>query len=141
MSICTTLTRKNLENNMEDKKLPDTWEKYLEMEGIDRSDMQEKIISLVNRCANERLLDLKYSNKMAAMVMLVKLRDCYRQGWRPDGTICYQIHMGFNEESEITPYVAKRGAGSRFLSFPTYDLAMKFLKNFRDLILTANDLI
>lgn len=141
MSICTTLTRKNLENNMEDKKLPDTWEKYLEMEGIDRSDMQEKIISLVNRCANERLLDLEYSNKMAAMVMLVKLRDCYRRGWKPDGTICYQIHMGFNEESEITPYVAKRGAGSRFLSFPTYDLAMKFLENFRDLILTANDLI
>ena len=103
--------------------------------------MQEKIISLVNRCANERLLDLEYSNKMAAMVMLVKLRDCYRRGWKPDGNICYQIHMGFNEESEITPYVAKRGAGSRFLSFPTYDLAMKFLKNFRDLILTANDLI
>ena len=126
---------------MEDKKLPDTWKEYLEMEGIDRSDMQEKIISFVNRCANERLLDLKYSNKMAAMVMLLKLRDCYRRGWKPDGTICYQIHMGFNEESEISPYVEKRSAGSRFLSFPTYDLAMKFLENFRDLILTANDLI
>lgn len=126
---------------MEDKKLPDTWEEYLEMEGIDRSDMQEKIINLVNQCVDERLLDLDYSNKMAAIVMLVKLRDCYRRGWKPDGTICYQIHMGFNEESKITPYVAKRGAGSRFLSFPTYDLAMKFLKNFRDLILTANDWI
>lgn len=126
---------------MEDKKLPDTWEEYLEMKGIDRTDMQEKIISLVNRCVNERLLDLEYSNKMAAMVMLVKLRDCYRRGWKPDGTVCYQINMGFNEESEITPYVAKRGAGSRFLSFPTYETAMKFLRNFRDLILTANDLI
>ena len=75
------------------------------------------------------------------MVMLIRLRDCYRQGWKPDGTVCYQIHMGFNEETEITPYAAKRGAGSRFLSFPTYETAMKFLRNFRDLILTANDLI
>ena len=127
---------------MEDKKLPDTWEEYLEMKGIDRTDMQEKIINFVNRCVDEHLFEnLDDSNKMAAMVMLIKLRDCYRQGWKPDGTVCYQIHMGFNEELEITPYVAKRGAGSRFLSFPTYDLAMKFLKNFRDLILTANDLI
>ena len=127
---------------MEDKKLPDTWEEYLEMKGIDRTDMQEKIINFVNRCIDEHLLEnLDDSNKIAAMVMLIKLRDCYRQGWKPDGTICYQILMGFNEESEITPYVAKRGAGSRFLSFPTYEIAMKFLRNFRDLILTANDLI
>lgn len=127
---------------MEDKKLPDTWEEYLEMKGIDRTDMQEKIINFVNRCIDEHLLEnLDVSNKIAAMVMLIKLRDCYRQGWKPDGTICYQINMGFNEESEITPYVAKRGAGSRFLSFPTYEIAMKFLRNFRDLILTANDLI
>ena len=127
---------------MEDKKLPDTWEEYLEMKGIDRTDMQEKIINFVNRCIDEHLLEnLDVSNKIAAMVMLIKLRDCYRQGWKPDGTICYQILMGFNEESEITPYVAKRGAGSSFLSFPTYEIAMKFLRNFRDLILTANDLI
>lgn len=127
---------------MEDKKLPDTWEEYLEMEGIDRSDMQEKTINFANRCYH--FLDCNSEedvHKIIAMIMLVKLRDCYRRGWKPDGTICYQIHMGFNEKSEITPYVAKRGAGSRFLSFPTYDLAMKFLKNFRDLILTANDWI
>ena len=127
---------------MEDKKLPDTWEEYLEMKGIDRTDMQEKTINFVNRCVDEHLFEnLDDSNKIAAMVMLIRLRDCYRQGWKPDGTVCYQIHMGFNEETEITPYVAKRGAGSRFLSFPTYDLSMKFLKNFRDLILTDNDLI
>ena len=127
---------------MEDKKLPDTWEEYLEMKGIDRTDMQEKIINFVNRCVDEHLLEnLDDSNKIAAMVMLIRLRDCYRQGWKPDGTVCYQIHMGFNEELEITPYVAKRGAGLRFFSFPTYEIAMKFLRNFRDLILTANDLI
>lgn len=128
---------------MEDKKLPDTWEEYLEMKGIDRTDMQEKIINFVNQCVDEHLLEnLDDSNKIVAMVMLIRLRDCYRQGWKPDGTkICYQIHMGFNEESEITPYVAKIGAGSRLLSFPTYETAMKFLRNFRDLILTANDLI
>ena len=127
---------------MEDKKLPDTWEEYLEMKGIDRTDMQEKIINFVNRCVDEHLLEnLDDSNKIAAMVMLIRLRDCYRQGWKPDGTVCYQIRMGFNEELEITPYVAKRGAGSRFFSFPTYETAMKFLRNFRDLILTANNLI
>ena len=127
---------------MEDKKLPDTWEEYLEMKGIDRTDMQEKIINFVNRCVDEHLLEnLDDSNKIAAMVMLIKLQDCYRQGWKPDGTVCYQIHMGFNEELEITHYVAKRGAGLRFFSFPTYETAMKFLRNFRDLILTANNLI
>ena len=127
---------------MEDKKLPDTWEEYLEMKGINHTDIQEKIINFVNQCVDEHLLEnLDDSNKIAAMVMLIRLRDCYRQGWKPVGTVCYHIHMGFNEESEITLYVAKRGAGSRFLSFPTYDLAMKFLENFRDLILTANDLI
>ena len=127
---------------MEDKKLPDTCDEYLEMKGIDHTDMQENVINFVNRCIGEHLLEnLDDSNKIAAMVMLIKLQDCYRQGWKPDGTVCYQIHMGFNEETEITPYVAKRGAGSRFLSFPTYETAMKFLRNFRDLILTANDLI
>ena len=127
---------------MEDKKLPDTWEEYFEMKGIDHTDMQENVINFVNRCIGEHLLEnLDDSNKIAAMVMLIKLQDCYRQGWKPDGTVCYQIHMGFNEELEITPYVAKRSAGLRFFSFPTYETAMKFLRNFRDLILTANNLI
>lgn len=66
---------------MEDKKLPDTWEEYLEMKGINRTDIQEKIINFVNQCVDEHLLEnLDDSNKIAAMVMLIRLRDCYRQG-------------------------------------------------------------
>ena len=75
-----------------------------------------------------------------ALVQLHLLRDCYRRGWVPkraayDAKWC--IYLVREDELEICDYYTE----SRFLSFPTKELAEEFLNNFRDLIEQAGDLI
>ena len=75
-----------------------------------------------------------------ALMQLHQLRDCYRQGWVPN--------WGDNEQKK---YVILHNSdkcvidlvwkSQRFLSFQSQDIASKFLKNFKDLIETAGDLI
>ena len=74
-----------------------------------------------------------------ALIQLHQLRDCYRQGWVPDWEInsdkyCIQYT---NNKYSIFNYANYRC----FLSFQSQELAEKFLKNFKDLIKQAGDLI
>ena len=74
-----------------------------------------------------------------ALMQLHQLRDCYRQGWVPDW-----------EDSNRKYGIGHYGASfdidwyddtNCFLAFQTKELAEEFLKNFRDLIEKAGDLI
>jgi hypothetical protein len=78
--------------------------------------------------------------KHEALFKLEQLRDCWRQGWKPN----------WNDEKEykycISNYQGKFKISilcetRYFLSFPTYEMAEEFLKCFRDLIEKAGDLI
>ena len=74
------------------------------------------------------------------MMQLEQLRDCWRQGWKPDwleGNIQKYVIQKWRDRisTEIT-YVTHS-----FLSFPTYEMAEEFLECFRDLIELAGDLI
>ena len=72
-------------------------------------------------------------------MQLHQLRDCYRQGWNPnytDGSPKACI-----EKCDNTPMIVNSIQSSSFLSFPTRELAVKFLNNFEDLIKQAGDLI
>lgn len=70
---------------------------------------------------------------------LIQLRDCYRDGWKPDwseGSVKYSI-VNYNGKIDMKENISN----SRLLSFPTPNLRNKFFSNFRDLIKTAIELI
>lgn len=73
-----------------------------------------------------------------ALIQLEQLRDCWRQGWEPIWDISEKwcIRLWGNELSVgITTNI------SRFLTFPTKEMAEDFLKYFKDLIEIAKDFI
>lgn len=86
-------------------------------------------------------LSTRYSNfplKYDALFKLEQLRDCWRQGWEPiwDVSQKYCIYFSHNEIG-----VRMCTNASRFLTFPTREMAEEFLECFRDLIEKAGDLI
>ncbi len=88
-------------------------------------------------CTNSNLLpNKKAAEAHLALIKLHQLRDCYRQGWKPDWSdnknkYCI-IHNGVHIINTCTKV---------FLSFQSRKLAEEFLNNFRDLIEEAGDLI
>ena len=88
-------------------------------------------------------LSTRYTNislKYDALLKLEQLRDCWRQGWKPDwlnGNINKYAIKGWRDKSsiEIT------NVTHAFLSFPTYEMALEFQQCFKDLIEQAGDLI
>lgn len=71
-----------------------------------------------------------------AMIQLEQLRDCWRQGWKPEAhEAIYAIK--FSVQGLGVYYFVSR----EFLSFPTKETAEAFLECFRDLIEKAGDLI
>ena len=86
------------------------------------------------------LIDDDYTpDKYIALAKLELLRDCYRQGWKPDwySNDCkYCIHL-FSKRINA----CSNDYGARFLSFQSSEIRDKFLKNFKDLIEKAGDLI
>lgn len=99
----------------------------------------EKYIMKYGACC----FSTRYTNiplKYDALLKLEQLRDCWRQGWKPDwnddqsAKYCVICH---HEEFKINVLYNT----SRFLSFPTHEIAEEFLKCFRDLIEKAGDLI
>ena len=80
-----------------------------------------------------------------ALMQLHQLRDCYRQGWKPDwddNSIKSGIKWNHSSPIKNTELeVVSRTYHPLFLSFSTYELAHEFLTNFRELIEEAGDLI
>ena len=75
-------------------------------------------------------------------MQLHRLRDCYRQDWKPDWKDTsipkYCIYYVNKEQKfDIDSFSNRR----EFLSFQSRKLAEEFLNNFRDFILQAGDLI
>ena len=79
-------------------------------------------------------------NKYIALWKLEQLRDCYRQGWKPDWTngksdkycICVRAKG---------PQIILLSEIGRFLAFQSREIAEEFLENFEPLIKEAGDLI
>lgn len=74
-----------------------------------------------------------------ALMQLHQLRDCYRQGWKPDwnkDSNKYYIEKN-NYDYDIVIY----NSLPHFLAFQSDEIAKEFLNNFRELIEQAGDLI
>ena len=74
-----------------------------------------------------------------ALIKLHQLRDCYRQGWKPDWTIPKSNFAIFYMKGRYT--VEEFIYSREFLTFQTREIASEFLTNFRELIEEAGDLI
>ena len=114
------LTKVNLPNNLE--------EYYESLNYDDKKDFKEDLDRLET-----------YPN-LKTMYILRILRDCYRQGWLPNWSDGIQnkytiVTDGGVLDSSCFSYI------NRFLSFQSEAICDMFLKNFRDLIIQAGDLI
>ena len=78
-----------------------------------------------------------------AYMQLHQLRDCYREGWLPDGLSSqYSIERYYDPSNGVVKFrVIKYYSISKFLSFQTEEKAKEFLNNFRNFIEEAWDLI
>lgn len=74
-----------------------------------------------------------------ALIQLHQLRDCYRQGWKPDWKDNYNKYVIVKHRNKYGVLVATWG--SHFLAFQDRERADEFLTNFRELIEQAGDLI
>lgn len=129
--------------------LPKTWEEFCEITPIidweyfinERSEIDE-----VRKRERNPLTDKStiQTQEMAvafrALMQLIQLRDCYRQGWIPDwtnsGELKYSVVSYLNGVSTDVRYTTKG-----VLSFQTEELCNEFFANFQDLIIQAAPLI
>ena len=128
-------------------KLPETWEEFCENYPIK---VEEAFIGASccfsdnegkrNPNSDKNMLPSeKAANAHLALMQLHQLRDCYRQGWVPDWTnakIKYSI-CHYDGKYKAIQTVER----NHFLTFQSMELAEKFLKNFKNLIKQAGDLI
>ena len=128
-------------------KLPETWEEFCQLypvkaeEVFISSDSRFLCIGGTRHCFADRntLPSLEAAKAHLAYMQLHQLRDCYRQGWIPDwnnAKIKYSI-CSYNDKYRAIQTVERK----HFLTFQSMELAEKFLKNFKDLIKQADDLI
>ena len=130
-------------------KLPESWEEFCKLYPIKEGEsyIEDKYCNTPPLADQKRnpnngkniLPSIEAANAHLALMQLHQLRDCYRQGWVPnrsDKNFKYCICLYDNEYKTIQ--ILER---SHFLTFQSMELAEKFLKNFKDLIKQAGDLI
>ena len=137
------------EEELTKKELPSTWKEFCE---------QNKNVSCEEVYINS-ISEIEYADKLdrdasddrnllaskedaeqhLALMQLHRLRDCYRQGWKP--SIDSEEMMFCIERSRGKLKVSAFDSLSSFLSFQSKDIAEQFLQNFQDLIEQAGDLL
>ena len=129
--------------------LPKTWEEFCEMHPVEEDgeeyyiDVDSNTSYVYKGVRNPEFYKNVLPSKEAAeahlaYMQLHQLRDCYRQGWVPDWSSSKQWCIMFDTDT----FIVQTGIYyNRFLSFQSKEIAEKFLKNFKDLIETAGDLI
>lgn len=86
------------------------------------------------------LPSLKDAEAHLALAQLHQLRYYYRQGWKPnwtDKSTKYYVYISCHGTGIIDSTIEEK----HFLTFQTKELAEVFLKNFRELIIQAGDLV
>ena len=139
------------EKEIKEIVLPNSWEEFCEMYPVEKDGKEWFIDSdstpryeykgkrYINECKNI-LPSKQAAEQHLALMQLHQLRDCYRQGWKPDWSdghknkSCIIFHEGNYHIDNYCLYI-------RFLSFQSKEIAEKFLNNFKGLIETAGDLI
>ena len=128
--------------------LPKTWEEFCNNYTVQKgecyiasnSTIESSLSSIRLKCRDSNLLPNKQAAEAhLALIKLHQLRDCYRQGWKPDWTIPKSNFAIFYMKGRYT--VEEFIYSREFLTFQTREIANEFLTNFRELIEEAGDLI
>ena len=129
-------------------QLPKTWEDFCKQNRIKDGECflysDSEIIKLIDFDREEYidrnvLPNIQAAKAHLALMQLHQLRDCYRQGWEPDCSDDSKkwCILKYDNKPSIDFYYSR----IEFLSFQTKELAEQFLKNFKELIIQAGDLI
>ena len=130
-------------------ELPKSWEEFCKSNYIYKGEAYIDNFSYVQPAGGTRkrsrfdanvLPDKASAEQHLALMQLHQLRDCYRQGWKPDWSednVKFLISQG-NKGACV---IKTRYHSSAFLSFQSERIAELFLANFQDLIRAAGDLI
>ena len=131
------------------QKLPETWEEFCKLYPIKEEEYYIELNSIPTKISiGERfnhddknvLPSKKAAEAHLALMQLHQLRDCYRQGWKPDWkNNCQEKYC--IEFSDYQYRIFRYFISCRFLSFQSKEIAEKFLMYFKDLIKQAEDLI
>ena len=129
-------------------ELPKSWEEFCEnfpfKKGecvisyygtIDNIDAEARYKQSVNTLPNKETAEA-----FLALMQLVQLRDCYRQGWTPDWEDDEQQKYSvitYSGEVCTETRITTKGV----LSFQSEEIRNEFLENFRELIEEAKELI
>ena len=142
------------EQELVGSRLPKTWQEFCEQNEVKigecyfddccfliEADEDGNTRDIVN---DRNILPSKQAAKQhLALMQLHQLRDCYRNGWLPDGlSDVHGIEMYYDPSNGVVKVrVIKCHSISKFLSFQTEERAKEFLNNFREPIEEAGDLI
>lgn len=126
-------------------ELPESWEDFCiikKRDGyyIDNFSNITQTSTLIDSCmscgTDRNLLSTQEDCEAhRALMQLHRLRDCYRQGWKPtadDIGYAVTVTQGGWIQASMVP---------RFLSFQDRRVAIKFAEHFQELILTAKELL
>lgn len=125
------------------RKLPKSWFEFCVNHPIKEGETWISSCAEINEVYDSRagernknwynlLPNKEYAEAILALCQLIQLRDCYRQGWKPD---YYKEDnkyvITYWESHLLTDRYVNRNV---ILSFQTAELRDEFLKNFKDLI-------
>ena len=112
-------------------ELPTTWEEYLDRFCGFTLTAQLYVNYLTNNLGQ----------RYAALYKLELLRDCWRQGWKPDYNDSKQIKFGIYVYGRNTISQCQILQNHNFLTFNDLHKTEDFAKRFKDLIIQAEDLL
>ena len=129
-------------------RLPTTWREFCNKFPVSNMEYCIKINSHIiksvsserNKTSDRNVLPSKQAAEQhLALMQLHQLRDCYRQGWKPDCSDDSKkwCILKYCNKPSIDFYYGR----IEFLSFQTKETAEEFLTNFRGLIEQSGDLI
>lgn len=125
-------------------ELPESWSEFCKMypikkeeEGYITNDSKFQLLTKFKErsedCDKNLLPNKRYAEAILALCQLIQLRDCYRQGWKPNWNddsnfkYCILFREGIIYKDCYRSY-------NRILSFQSEEIRDKFYKNFKDLI-------
>lgn len=141
--------RKTQRVELVDATLPKTWEEFCERTPVTN---EETYIDFYRGGRTEGdtkrdvfkdralLPDYDTAEAFIALMQLIQLRDCYRQGWTPDWNDDEQSKYSVITSSGKVS-VDTRIVTNGILSFQSEEVRDEFLENFKDLIEQAKELV
>jgi hypothetical protein len=132
-------------------ELPKTWDEFCEQNPIEKSEFFINTLSCIEsinkpsyrfrqKISDKILLSTKEDAKAhLALIQLHRLRDIYRQGWKPNWNDKNDKYCINYDEGIIRIYTI--WYSQCFLSFQSKEIAEQFVENFKDLIEKAKELI